>query len=187
MKITSAELNNIVLDSGFLESKLIRDMFFTRSDGDIKQVFCTRFIRKMGSVRFDGSIGLYFLEFERRWKDSKRNNSFYRLASPSFVISISNFMDLSDLGVFHYNTVESELLISSKYIYDKCQSLPSNEIEFENCVKTGKILGRNMSDYINIYGNSYENDPHLIKTANFVRWLGSEYELFSKFKKIFDE
>lgn len=183
MRKIDKELDDILIDAEFVKSDLAKNMYYTSDSGDVKQIFLPSFIRKMGSVRFDGYIGLYFLEFENKWKESKGINPFYRFSAPSFGISISNFLDLSAQGVFHYTRNESDLLKSAVYIRDKCRNLPSSAEELRKCCDEGRILGRNFSDYINIYEGSHENNARLLKLANFLRWFIRRYDLSAAFNK----
>lgn len=177
MKKIDKYLVEVLIEAGFVESGFVKDMFFTRNEGDIKQIFFPSFIRKMGSVRFDGYIGLYFLEFENKWNKSRDTNPFYLFRLPIFGISISNFLDLSYKGVFHYTDNKSDLLKSAKNIYDKCRELPASKSEITRSFEDGRIIGRNFSDYINIYEESYENNARLLKLANFLRWVIVKYDL----------
>lgn len=159
-------------------------MFYTSDVGDIKQIFSPSFIRRMGSVRFDGYIGLYFLEFEKKWWESKDRNPFYRLAAPSLGVSISNFLDLSDHGVFNYANDRSDLLKYAKLIYEKCRNLPCSTTELKKSFEERKILDRNFSDYVNIYEESHDGNARLIKLANFLRWLICRYDLPEDFHNV---
>jgi len=171
------QIDDILIDAEFVKSDIAKNMFYTSNYGDIKQIFLPSLIRKMGSVRFDGYMGLYFLEFELKWRKSKGRNPFYRLVTPSFGISISNFLDLSDQGVFRYASERSDLLKSAKTIYEKCRELPSSAEELRKCFEDGKIIGRNFSEYVNIYEESYEGNGRLLKLANFLRWIIRRYDL----------
>jgi len=171
------DLMEVLIEASFVESGLVKGMFFTHNEGDVKQIFFPSFIRKMGLIRFDGYIGLYFLDFENKWKESKVINPFYHFSSPIFGISISNFLDLSYKGVFHYTNDKEDLLKYARYIYDKCRELPTSRDEITRSIEDGIIIGRNFSDYINIYEEYYKDNARLLKLANFLRWIIVKYDI----------
>jgi hypothetical protein len=149
------------------------NFFLVSEDADLSPAFMCRLVKRGGYVRYGGTFGIYFREFERTWRSSlspldKRLDHTLPLA-----MLIDNYMGLIDDGVFEYIDVAAYARPKSASIFRLCSRLPRSWPEFVNAVNENSLLGRPVSLYLHIAPYRGKDDLYAQKSIAFIKWLSN--------------
>jgi hypothetical protein len=166
---------SVLQASGFYRDSSASNLFLIDKSQPVTPAYRCRINRKGGRVQFGGSYGMYFLEFERTWRDSLTKAERKLDFTLPLVMLIDNYMELVENGVFTFSECLSEVSQYASQLYRTCLKLPMSIGEFNIALIDQTMLGKPLSDYLHIFDYHADGDLYFRKSERFVRWFADTW------------
>lgn len=173
-----------LLNAGFLLDDVRNGVYIIGKNDAISPAFIPNIISRVGKLQVGGGIGLYFENFEKKWRESLSRKERRIDRSLPMIIAIDNFMEFVDAGVFRPISSDDEIKRTANTIYNKCLELPRSIDDFSECLDSCIMLNKQIFQYIHCYSEIDEVNFYFSKSASFMFWLETQWPELSR--KMFD-
>jgi len=171
----------VKISQDFLESKLVeagffcpwrkRNIFLVNESLEIAPAFIPRILRRDGRIQVSGGMGIFFNEFEERWRATLTKEEVKVDKTLPLIISIENFAELNDAGVFIYTDDSADVEKISNILFLHCSMFPKSVEELKSSISCCRILGKSVSQYLHYFSCFDDSNIYFKKSASFVFWL----------------
>lgn len=170
----------MIIDRDFIKSSLFQCGFHAHSrqkhillvspDSEVSPAFTPVIMRRRGQFRITGGFGLYAAEFEENWRKTLSREELKVERTLPIMISIENFAELNDVGVFRDLSTENEVEVVSALLFEYCSLMPQSVEALLSDLRTCSILGRKFADYIHHFSDVDDSNIYFRKSATFLHW-----------------
>ncbi len=169
-----------LLNAGFILDDIRNVVYIVEKNDEISPAFIPNIISRMGRLQVGGGMGLYFENFEKKWRESLSREERRIDRSLPMIIAIDNFMEFIDAGIFRPINNDSEIQRTAITIYNKCLELPRSIEDFSEHLDSCNILNKKVFQYIHYYSEVDDGNLYFSKSASFVFWLEDRWPELSR-------
>lgn len=166
-ELSKSVVVQLLLDSGFIRSVCLSDVYLLRPGEFMNGAFSLRIIRKRGMLRLSGSLGIYCGSFETTFREK------YKISGDNLLplqIAIENFVELNHVGAFEYTDDPEKLSIILKHILNIITRFPTNIEQLRHAVSIRKIGDLPVSAFLGPLAY-FERGKLFTKSVLFINWL----------------
>lgn len=152
-----------------------RHILLVNVDSEVSPAFIPVIRRCRGHYRISGGFGLYVSEFEGIWRKAITKEELKVDRTLPIIISIENFAELNDAGVFRpLDSVEAVEKVS-RLIFELCSSMPQSVERLLQDISECSLLGKDFERYIHYFSDIDSSNIYFRKSAAFIHWASAKW------------